>query len=379
LIKSLRKINWKHILSLFWRLYSYKFKFFSFFFKIFIKFKFNKIFNNVFLINYGFLSFYYLENNKYIYNYLKKNILLYRIFSKIISNWCNYRIFDYFNKIIDMHSHKYYSLKNPILRKKWYFNYIRKFNKKQLFSPLIKNKSNSFIRNRVNLQSISNILINNSNLVDNNLVIILNSLFKIFWFIFFKLVVVKFFDIISLIDINNNLNIYFFNLKYSLEFILWEIFHSNDNRFINYKYYLSFYFIFKKIKIDNLLSIFYTRYFNTVLYSLLYYNNKNNNEYFIHCIFLFSFLCDLFLNIIILKNKFINWSLFFFNNLNLFYKFKLNYNLFFFYNFNYYLINQRWNNFYLMNKNTFFSEYKFNFTEEYKNQLKEVIKIFYFI
>lgn len=61
LIKSWRKINWKHILSLFWRLYSYKFKFFSFFFKIFIKFKFNKIFKNVFLINYGFLSFYYLE------------------------------------------------------------------------------------------------------------------------------------------------------------------------------------------------------------------------------------------------------------------------------------------------------------------------------
>jgi hypothetical protein len=175
------------------------------------------------------------------------------------------------------------------------------------------------------------------------------------------------------------LNIYFFNLKYSLEFILWEIFHSNDNRFINYKYYLSFYFISKKIKIDNLLSIFYTRYFNTVLYSLFYYNNKNNNEYFIHCIFLFSFLCDLFLNIIILKNKFVNWFFFFFNNLNLFYKFKLNYNLFFFYNFNYYLINQRWSNYYLMNKNTFFSEYKFNFTEEYKNQLKQVIKVFYFI
>lgn len=260
------------------------------------------------------------------------------------------------------------------------FHYVKKFNcKKKLFIPLIKNKDNSFIKKKVNFQSLSNILTYRPKLIGNKLVVILNFIFRVFWFIFFKLVIIKFFDIITLINKNKDLNIFFINLKYSLEFILWEIFHSNNSRFINYKYYLPFYFIFRKIKIDNILSIFNTKYFNTVLYTLSFYNNKNNQEYFINCIFLFSFLCDLFFNIIILKNKFIDLFFLFFNNLNVYYKFKLNYNLFFFYNLNYYLLNLRWNNFYLMYEQTFFSEYKFNFTEEYKSQLRQVIKVFYFI
>jgi hypothetical protein len=304
---------------------------------------------------------------------MKKNILLYRIFSIITNIWCNYAIIDYYNKIIDMHSHKYYSFKNPIIRKKWYFNYIKRFKKSKLFSPLIKNKTISFIKKKVNFQSYSNIMAYCPKLLGVKLFIILNFVFKIFWFIFFKLAMVKFFDIITLINTSNSLYLYFLNFKYSLELILWEIFYSNHIKFVNYKYYLSFYFIFKKIRIDNLLSIFYTKYYNSILYTLLFYNNKNNNVYFVNCIFLISFLCDLFFNIIVLKNKFIsNWFFLFFNNLNLFYKFKLNYKLFFFYNFNCYLMSQRWNKYYINYEYTYFSDIIFYLLKNIKMNLKKL-------
>ena len=87
---------------------------------------------------------------------------------------------------------------------------------------------------------------------------ILNFAFKIFLFFFYKIAIIKFFDIISLINKVDVPYIYFKNFQYSLEIILWEIFHSNNYKFISYKNYLSFYFIFKKIKLDNLLSFFYT-------------------------------------------------------------------------------------------------------------------------
>lgn len=134
------KIRWVHLLNLFWNLYSYKLKYFSFFLKIFIKFKFKNIFNNIFLINYGFLSFYFLENNKYINLYFKKNILLYRIYNTIIGSFYNYKILNYFDNYINSHSHRYYSLKNPNFRKKWHFSFIKNFRKKKLFSPLLKIK-----------------------------------------------------------------------------------------------------------------------------------------------------------------------------------------------------------------------------------------------
>lgn len=328
-------------------------------------------------MNYGFLSFYYLENNKYIYTYIKKNILLYRIFSIISAVWCNYNLMDYYLKLINMQSHKYYSLKNPNIRKKWYFNYIKKYKNYKLLSPLINNSNISIFKKKVNFQSYSNILIYRPRFLDKKLFIILNFIFKIFWFIFFKLIIVKFFDIITLINTSDNLNFYFLNFKYNLEFILWEIFYSNDNRFVDYKNYLSFYFVFNKIKIDNLLSIFYTKYYNSILYTLLFYNNKDNNIYFVNFIFLISFLCDLFFNIIVLKNKFIsNLFFLFFNNLNLFYKFKLNYSLFFFYNFNCYLMSQRWNKYYLNYEYTYFSDINFYLLKIIKMNLNKLLKYF---
>lgn len=191
---------------------------------------------------------------------------------------------------------------------------MKRIKKQKLLSPLIKNKSNSFVKKKNIFQSYSNILTYRPKLLGIKLFIILNFAFKIFWYFFYKIIIIKFFDIINLISKVDNLYTYFLNFKYSLEFIAWEIFNSNDYKFISYKNYLSFYFIFKKIKLDNLLSFFYTKYYNSIIYSLLFYNNNDNNEYIINCIFLISFLCDLFFNIVILKNKFIfDWFFLFFN------------------------------------------------------------------
>tara|TARA_B110001454_G_C12565951_1_gene369778 strand:- start:8 stop:775 length:768 start_codon:yes stop_codon:yes gene_type:complete len=116
LSKKLRKIKFRHLISIHYKYQNTQFKFITYIYKYYFKKYSCFIFLNHFLINYGFLSFYCLEDNVYIINYIKKKILLYRIINIFISRHVKTQFDKLFN-YIDVDPHKANSFKNPALQK----------------------------------------------------------------------------------------------------------------------------------------------------------------------------------------------------------------------------------------------------------------------
>ena len=116
LSKKLRKIKFRHLISIHYKYQNIQFKFITYIYKYYFENYTTSLFSNHILINYGFLSFYCLEDNNYIINYIKKNILLYRIINIFIGRHINMQFNKLFN-YIDVDPHKANSFKNPSLQK----------------------------------------------------------------------------------------------------------------------------------------------------------------------------------------------------------------------------------------------------------------------
>lgn len=214
LSKKLRKIKFRHLISIHYKYQNTQFKFITYIYKYYFKKYSCFIFLNHFLINYGFLSFYCLEDNVYIINYIKKKILLYRIINIFISRHVKTQFDKLFN-YIDVDPHKANSFKNPALQKMWNINYIRyKKKKTPIHSPIYSNIFRGY-----NYEN----KINNIKSFDKNIPISKNSYkVKINWdFIFFWKAIIKwsfirFYSIISYIDDEDLLKL-LYNYKYSLD------------------------------------------------------------------------------------------------------------------------------------------------------------------
>jgi hypothetical protein len=362
--KKLRRLKCKHIFSLHWKYTGLKFQFINFFYKILYYYKISKKFNDNFLINYGFLSFYYLEKNFFICNYIKKNFLLYKIYNLTLVKWYN-KIFDYFNNDLNVSPHKFKNFSNPDVQKVWSINYIKGFKFRPLISPLFANFYDS--KKELLVKSYYDL-----NLLSNNKLQI-NLLFICLWTIFNKLSFIKFLDIFSYnIDKFSIYNL-FLSYKYSLEFIFWEILNSNNNFYMYYKQFLCFNYFLFNIQKDNILFYYLTKYFNSILNYLVRYSK----DFFINLMFFFSFFCDFFFRIFYKKINNSNKSKFYFlkNKMNK-YKYSIMYNNSFFFLTNKYINFVRYNLFFNKYENKFYKEYKFNFSIEYINQLKEVLREF---
>lgn len=83
-----------------------------------------KIFPTFNLINYSFLSYYFLGNKDYILYYIKKNILVYRITNIILNDYTSL-ILDNIHWDIVVEAHKVMKTSHPDVYKTWQKNYIR--------------------------------------------------------------------------------------------------------------------------------------------------------------------------------------------------------------------------------------------------------------
>lgn len=239
LSKNLRSLKCKHIKYIHFKYYGVKLKFINFFYRILYKYKLYFYFNNEIFLNYGFLCYYYLENNNYINNFIKKNILLYRILNIVLVKW-SFLLFNYFHWDLNKNAHTFKNFSNPDVKKNWNFNYIKNFKFDSLIAPL----SFNYFENKQDLLLKSNLISNNISKEYK-----INFLFNFFWNVFYKLSFIKYISIINK-NINNiSLSNLFLNYKYSLEFIFWEIINSNNKNYINYKYFLSFIYLFQILKL----------------------------------------------------------------------------------------------------------------------------------
>jgi hypothetical protein len=361
--KKLRRFKCKYLKFLHWKYNNLKFKFLNFFYKILYRFNIKYQFNINILLNYGFLSFYYLENNKFIHLFLKKNILLYRILNLVIVKW-SYLLFDHVHWELNKNAHVFKNLKNPDVQKAWRLNYIRRFERNQLISPFLNSnyynkEPDLFLKTKPTLELNNKIKLNKFNFI-----------FNFLWTVFYKLSCIKFIDII------NNNKFYIDNVlldsKYSIELIFWEIINSNNNYYNNYKYFLNFNKIKDVIKINNILSLYLTQYYNSILFYLV----KYNKDFFINVNILSLFFLDFFSRIFFKKNYKRYVKIIIKNNLSLYYKIKLNYLKYFFWQVNSYLYENRFKNYFIINKIVLYDEYKFFFSKEYIKELQSVLKEF---
>lgn len=288
--KQIRRLKCRHIIALHWKYNKSKYYFLPYIFKIFYKFFTYNIFNIPNIINYGFLSYYFLENNTYLKNYIKKKILLYRITNIIIIEYISI-LFDCLHWDIDLEAHKFKSFSQPDILKMWQININKHLSKKQkLIAPI---NPNIFDSKNKSIQSFISL----DFLPKDHFRI--NNLFIFLWKFIYKWSIVLFTDILHITRNNKGFRNIFFNYKYSFEFISWEIFNSNNNNYILNKYFLKFNYILKIIKIENIITLFLSKYNNNILQ----YITKYTKDYFINLSFIYIFLRDLYILILSKKNK----------------------------------------------------------------------------
>lgn len=289
LSKKLRKIKLRHLISIHYKYQNMQFKFIIYIYKYYFKNYTSSLFLNHILINYGFLSFYFLEDNNYIINYIKKNILLYRIINIFISRHINMQFNKLFN-YIDVDPHKANSFKNPSLQKMWNINYIRhKRNKSPIHSPIYSNIFKGYnYENKINNVKSFN---KNIPIAKNSYKVKINWDFIFFWKAIIKWSFIKFYCIINFIDDDEDLFNLVSNYKYSLELIFWEIINSNNKNYISFKYFNHFNILTKNIKKTNIINIFLNKYFNSIVNYFLQYNK----DHWINISFCYVILKDYFI------------------------------------------------------------------------------------
>ena len=367
LSEKLRKIRFRHIISLHYKYENLQYKFISFIFKYYWKYYNNTIFSNHILINYGFLSFYCLENNIYIMNYIRKNILIYRIINIFLIKYIN-NIFKTFFNYIDVESHKANSFKNPALQKMWNINYIKNWkNKSYIHSPIYSNVFKGYnYENKIN-----NIKSYNKNMPipKNYYVVNINWNFIFFWKAIIKWSFIKFYNIVNYINDEIGLHKILSNYKYSVELIHWKIMNSNNNKYFYYKEINQFNLIFKNIKLTNIINVNLKKYFNTIMNYFI----KYSKDHLINISLCYSILKDFFINVYDNKldcnNKY-KLDNFMKKNLCNVNKYKKNYNHFFLWQIKNFLSLLRFREYYIKHEYTYYMEYYIPITYTWEKNYK---------
>lgn len=352
LSKKLRKIKFRHLISIHYKYQSIQFKFISYIYKYYFMNYNNKIFSKPSLINYGFLSYYYLENNIYIINYIKKNILLYRILNIFIVKHINIKFHNFFN-YIDVEAHKANSFKNPALQKMWNINYIKNWKYKYpLHAPLYSNVFEGYnYDNRIN-----HIISYNKNMPipKNYYITQINWNFLSYWKTIIKWSFIKFYTILNNVSNELELSKIIYNYKYSLELIFWEIINSNNSKYNKYKYFLNFNILSKNIKITNIINVYFNKYFNAIINYFIKYS-KDHLINISFCYYLFhDFFINIYTNINVTNHEIEKLIK---KNIYIMDKYKKNYNNFFLWQIKNYCSLLRFKNFYFKNEYKYYMEY----------------------
>ncbi len=296
LLKKRKLLKLRHFSSIYWKYNTTKFKFSSYILKFFYKFFSKNLFKTINTINYSFISYFFYDNNIYIKNYIKKNILIYRITNILIIDYISL-LLNHIYYDIDIEAHKFKNFGQPDFLKLWKKNYIKYTKNKQKYSiaPIYNiSYRNVFYKKHSNnihaFKSSEDLAIN---------ILKINFVYFFLWKFIYKWSILLFTDILYFIKKDNNLLDIISNHKFSLECISWEILNSNNNDIKNKKYYFQFNYIIKCVKIENIISTFIVLYTKTILQ----YISKYPKDYFINISFSYLFLRDFFFRILSKKKK----------------------------------------------------------------------------
>lgn len=289
--KPIRRLRFRHILSLHLRFNIIRYSFLPKIFKIFYKYYIYNIFRQPNFINYGFLSYYFLENNNFIKDFIKKHLLLYRITNIIIIESISI-YFEYMHWDLAREAHKVKTIQHTDLLKLWHKN-LNSYKENQLSLGIVPLNQNITEYGDYILHSSSQF----KRLAKDQ--ILLNYLFIFIWNLIYKWSIVIYIDILNITRSTQGfLNIYS-NFKYSFEFISWEILNSNNNKYILNRYILKFNYLLKHIKIENLINLFLSKYTNTIVH----YTKKYPKDFFMNISFVYFFSRDFFFRILSKKGK----------------------------------------------------------------------------
>lgn len=345
--KQIRRLKCRHIIASHWKFNLLKFKFLPQIFKIFYKILIQDTCRQPNIINYGFLSYYFLENNNYVKIFVRKNILLYRITNILIIEYISL-LFDHWHRDLNREAHKFKGFDQPDILKMWQINITKTLRKKidKSIAPIYSNINNP------NSNSIHSF--------DNNTLpydpFQINYIFLYLWKLIFRWSILIFIDILNITRNTNGFLKIFSNYKYSFEFISWEILNSNNNTYIFNKYFLKFNYLLKYIKIENIITIFLSKYTNSILEYIINYPK----DYFINISFIYYFLRDYYFLILSKKNKLNNIKSILLNKKSIINNFNLFYYRFFYWQLQSFLGLQRFWLFYHKHQ-TYYIEYYFYF------------------
>ncbi len=265
-------------------------------FKHYIRFYTSKLFSQVNLISYSFLSYYFLSNQNFIINQIKKRILVYRITSIIVHDYISL-IFDKIHWDIDVEAHEAIKPSRADVYKTWHVDAIRSSSSRKdsnsRIAPISPTDEDAYEKNLTSTASPERKPINLLNL---------NPIFVFLWNLIVDWSVITFTDILNIIK-NQVDFIDLSNHKYSLELISWQILNSNNKKYIyQTQDFFKFKYIFKNIRINNIITNYLSKYIKNEISLFTYYPK----DYFINMTFTYTFIRDIFFRIAAKKSKDIN-------------------------------------------------------------------------
>lgn len=270
--------------------YKISFDFIEDFFKYFYKFEIKHYFKSFNLFNYGFLYHNYFNQSGLIKLFLQKNYLMHRVLHLILIESI-LPLYGMHNWVLDIET------ENPRKRRS---AFVIKFNKKKKYIKK-KDRGRTSLRiynTRPTVKQVKQVLDGSGYPYIRFSTFAANEVYRTLWTILLGNCVFEFCDVLNCFnEVSEGLVGDLFNVKYIIEFFLWETFHKYDkNDYVYLKYSMKS--LSDRVKIDTLIINYTCRFFFTILFIV----SELTQRQWVNRVFFYFFFKDLFIKVL-LKHK----------------------------------------------------------------------------